>query len=103
MNKRDARIKITSLLGMTGKIGSHWMTEIEKVLDEYAEAQVKKSLANPSVQGMLPLADLEKELAEVLKHQDFASRHSDSEGYMRCCGQQVLLERMIEKVKRQFT
>lgn len=46
--------------------------------------------------GCVTVDSLEKQLIEVVKLQDFASSTGDSEGYMRLCGQFVLLERLID-------
>ncbi|MBL7842899.1 MAG: hypothetical protein JNK44_03480 [Cyclobacteriaceae bacterium] len=41
--------------------------------------------------------EIEKELREIPKLQDFASSSGDAQGYARICGQQTILERLKQK------
>lgn len=50
----------------------------------------------PVNQTMLDI--IEHEIKELPKLKDFASGSGDSEGYMRLCGQEVILERLLKKL-----
>jgi len=80
-----------------------WNHEIEpsvalSAVEAYSSAS---NGSKPDVSGSLPVDILVSELREIPKLKDFASGHSDSQGYARLCGQEILLERLIKKARRQ--
>lgn len=59
-----------------------------------------KSIRRKYINRKELLGLIEKELAEIPKLQDFASRQGDAEGYAQLCGQLVVLNRLLKKLQK---
>lgn len=71
--------------------------KMEELKIEIGVQKAKRSVAEHAIEHFQKI--LLNESQEIPKHQDFASRHGDAEGYARGCGQLVLLERIKKQMK----